>query len=109
MYNECLFQIEEMLIEKPNKSATLEAYGLPVPTKENRLQQISQPKDIQDELNFDQETEQDMMRKNITLMNNEQKTAYHTIMKAIYPTNEQQKKTNNFFFYKLVLELVKQF
>ena len=100
MYNECLFQIEEMLMDKPEKSATLKDYGLPVPNKNDRINHISQPKIIKDELNFDEKIESDIVLKNIRLMNNEQQNAYNQIMNAVYPQNIKQSlpKRNNFFF-----------
>ncbi len=38
MYNECLFRIEEMLMETTDKLPTLQSYRLPVPNRTNRLQ-----------------------------------------------------------------------
>ena len=98
MYNECLFQIEEMLVEKADKSATLKDYGLPVPNQNHRINKTIYSKEIQHELSFDEQIEQDIVNTNIKLMNNEQQHAYKTIMNAIYSTNAQQKKTTNFFF-----------
>ncbi len=98
MYNECLFQIEEMLMETTEKLATLESYRLPVPSdRNNRLQHPSESRIINTELNFDHVTENINVKKNIKLMNNRQETVYRQIMNAIYPKNSQQSKTKFFF------------
>ena len=94
MYNECLFKIEELLIETRERAATLADYGLPTPQSQNRLYIPTLPRILKEEMNFDPIIEKNIVINNVKSFNKQQQKAYKQIMNAVQQKNPQ----NNFFF-----------
>ena len=92
--NECLFAIEELLLQTGDKDATLESYGLPTPNRAVRLQAEQHCKAIRQELDFDAAAEKEIGERIVKNMNRKQTLAYHTIMRAV----DRPKQTTKKFF-----------
>ena len=86
MYNEALFRIEALLMETVDKEATLLAYGLPSPSKHERLNPEGISVEIRRETAFDHTVQNTLVTKNVRLMKNNpaQHHAYETILDRIY-------------------------
>ena len=96
MYNEALFQIENMLMDTIEKIGTLSSYGLPEPNRDDRLNLYEEPRNIRNELQFDKTAESKIVDKNVNIMNKKQKCIYRQIINAVY--TEKKEKNKNFFF-----------
>ena len=93
MFNECLFAIEELLLQRGDKDGTLQAYGLPTPKRTQRISAAEHSKAVRQELEFDAEAEQHFAETAKDLMNNEQRKVFATVLHAI----DDAKSQNKFF------------
>ena len=87
-------QDREHLQSTPDKEGQLSDYGLPSPSRNERILLDAQPLEIRQELDFDCTVESATVKRNETLMKNnkEQHTAYNTIINKIYNTKLHGKK-----------------
>ena len=97
IFNEGLFQIEELLFETEEHEPTLASYGLPTPLQENRMNRVNMSKDIRKETRFDAKKEKKKLEAKKKLFNKEQRYAFEQIEQSMYPQNGNEAK-NNFFF-----------
>ena len=94
MYNECLFRIEEHLQSSPDKEGTLEEYGLPSPSRKDRIDMNALPAEIQRELHFDKDIQSQLVDENVKFMKNnpQQLQAYNTILQRVYQPKPNESK-----------------
>ena len=100
MYNEGLFQIEELLQETSDKEATLQSYGLPTPQdRTNRINRMEIPREIRCETAFETHVQQQYVEKQYEVMNAEQKFAFNSVINDVYKEHRKPsiKKTLNIF------------
>ena len=98
MYNEGLFQIEELLQETSDKEATLKCYGLPTPQdRSDRINKNENPREIRCETSFATNVQKKIVDDNYGKMNTQQKRVFNTVINTIYEVNKKKYNNNNMY------------